>query len=805
VFPPTEEVIRGIVRFCREALENDETPVLLGYSLGKSQEMLSSLAEAGLPLMLHGAVHRLTQIYEQLGHTFPSYVRYESGRAKGHVIVCPPNAAQSAMLRAVGRARVAVLTGWAVDPNCRFRYGADAAFPLSDHADFPDLVEFVRRVAPQKVYTLHGFAADFAATLRELGFDAQALSEDEQMTLPLVRSGGRRTETKGEKRDVQDPGSSTLPADGLASAGPSETSPKSSTRFLAFAQACAAIASTSGKLEKVSTLAAFLRALSPDDLGRVTHWFTGIPFGATENKILSAGWALLRDALMTATGLAEADLRQVYLKHSDLGETAGELWQQRQALGPALSLLDVDETFRRLHAARGSSAKRPILTAALQRCSALEAKFLVKIITGDLRIGLKEGLVEEAIAGAFGVEADAVREANLLVGNVSEVAVLAREGRLAQAAVHPFHPMKFMLASPEPTAEAIWRRWETESPGAAASETAAALRETGPPPAAPVVWVEDKYDGIRCQLHKVSGRVALYSRDLKDITATFPELADAARELPADVVLDGEVLAMDGDRARPFAELQRRLGRREGDLFMRGEIPIRFLAFDLLWRDGASCLKEPLRERRRALETLTPLPELVRIAKVTSASSAEEIESAFAAARARGNEGLMIKDPASVYSPGRRGLAWLKLKKALATLDCVVVGAEYGHGKRKGVLSDYTFAVRDETTGELKTIGKAYSGLTDAEIAELTRHFLARVVRQHGRYHEVIPDTVLEIAFDRIQPSARHNSGLALRFPRIARIRTDKSVAEIDTVAAARRLVDAAEKPLSPQPTEKRR
>jgi DNA ligase-1 len=290
-------------------------------------------------------------------------------------------------------------------------------------------------------------------------------------------------------------------------------------------------------------------------------------------------------------------------------------------------------------------------------------------------------------------------------------------------------------------------------------------------------------------LHKAGPRLALYSRDLKDITGTFPDLADAARHLSADLVLDGEIVAMRDDIALPFAELQKRLGRREVDLFLREEVPIQFVGFDLLWRNGESFLNQPLAERRKALEALAPMPSLLRLSHVTPADSVEAIEAAFAAARARNNEGLLIKDPASLYMPGRRGLAWLKLKKAFATLDCVVVGAEYGHGKRNKVLSDYTFAVRDETTGELQTIGKAYSGLTDAEIAQLTHHFLERVIRTHGRYHEVEPDTVLEIAFDLIQPSRRHSSGLAMRFPRIVRIRADKSPAEIDTLATARRLV----------------
>lgn len=221
---------------------------------------------------------------------------------------------------------------------------------------------------------------------------------------------------------------------------------------------------------------------------------------------------------------------------------------------------------------------------------------------------------------------------------------------------------------------------------------------------------------------------------------------------------------------------------------MREEVPIQFVAFDLLWLNGKGLLDQRLVERRKALQDLEPLPASFRLARITRANTTQEIEAVFDAAQGRGNEGLMIKDPASLYSPGRRGLAWLKLKKPFATLDCVVIGAEYGHGRRNKVLSDYTFAVRDESSGELKVIGKAYTGLTDGEIARLTEHFLKTATRQHGRYFEVPPEVVLEIAFNRIQPSTRHNSGLALRFPRIVRIRTDKTIAEIDTLQRAQHL-----------------
>jgi len=779
-FPPTEDVMRGVVRFCKEALDNDETAVLYGYSLGKSQEMLCALADAGLPIVLHGTVFNMTKVYEQFGHCFPAYEKYEAGKAQGKVILCPPSVSGSAMLRNLGKTRCAVLTGWAVDPGCKYQYRCDAAFPLSDHADFPDLIEFVKQVRPKHVHTLHGFAGDFAATLRGMGFDASALSEDEQMELGLnVQSPKRSQESRVESRGQE----------GLL---PPMLDSRPSTAFLRFAETCAAIGATPSKLEKTRLLAEYLQSVERDYVPVVTIWFTGLPFAPGENRVLQVGWALLRDALCSIAAVDENEFHHIYLKHSDLGETAFELFERRNgAAGQGVQTLrEVHTVFEALQSARGPSAKLPLLINAFARGSPLEVKFLVKIITSDLRIGLKEGLVEEAVAKAFNVSADDVRNANLLLGSIGETARLAHENRLREASIEPFRPVKFMLASPEETAEDIWERLVVASRSSRGNEdlTEKAESDQSLLTSAATVWLEDKYDGVRCQLHKVGSRVALYSRDLKDITTTFHDVAESARHLDGDVIIDGEILAMRGEEVLPFAELQKRLGRREHDLFLREEVPIEFIAFDLLWLNSASKLNEPLRERRAQLEQLA-LPSGLRLARITQADSAAEIDAAFAAARDRNNEGLIAKDPQSIYSPGRRGLAWLKLKKALATLDCVVVGAEYGHGKRSKVLSDYTFAVRDERTGDLKTIGKAYSGLTDAEIAELTQHFLSRTIEKHGRFHVVAPDTVLEIAFDRIQESDRHSSGLAMRFPRIVRIRTDKTPGEIDTVRSARKLV----------------
>lgn len=785
-FPPTKAVMEGVIRFCREALDNEETPVLLGYSLGKSQELLCGLADAGLPLTLHGTVQKLTRIYEQFGQCFPPYSKYESSRARGTVLICPPNAVTASMLRNLGPARVAVLTGWAVDQNCRYRYQAHAAFPLSDHADFPDLVQMVKQVNPRQVYTLHGFAAEFAQTLRDLGYQAYALSEDEQLSLPLGLTLGNRP-TRAPSTVPPAPGRPAPASVALDNGSGAEPPPPSA--FDAFARVCASISQTARKLEKTALLADYLKGLAEPEVRLVATWFTGHPFPSIEGKVLQLGWALIRDALCGVAGIDHAAFGQSYLKHSDLGETALEILEKLAPATSTLSLVAVDRLFQELHAARGPLAKQPLLRSALTQCTALEGKYLVKILTGDLRIGLKEGLVEEGIAQAFPTQLGEVKSANLILGNIGETAVLAKRGQLSSATLVPFRPLKFMLASPEETAADIWLRAQAWS-GAAAAPTppASDLPLTLPTPApAPVVWMEDKYDGIRSQLHKVGDRVALFSRDLKEITTTFLDFADAVRPLAGNFILDGELVAMREGQILPFAELQKRLGRREGDLFLGQQIPVQFIAFDLLWLNGESWLNRPLRERRDQLESLTG--GVFHMSQIARARSDAEIEQAFTQARERGNEGLMIKDPASVYTPGRRGLAWLKLKKAYATLDCVVVGAEYGHGKRKAVLSDYTFAVREEVTGELKTIGKAYTGLTDLEIAQLTEHFLKKAIRQHGRYFEVVPDTVLEIAFDLIQPSDRHTSGLALRFPRIARIRSDKTPADIDTVQTAQKLV----------------
>ena len=537
------------------------------------------------------------------------------------------------------------------------------------------------------------------------------------------------------------------------------------------------VAATTRTSEKTSLLAQYLRSLTPEELPIAAVFLTGRPFAEADQRTTGLGWAAISAIVARIAGTQPGALGEAYDRFSDLGLAIEDVLRTAgHAPDPATepTLPEVAATYAAITAASGAAAKAAPLAELLARSSPLTAKYLVKILSGELRIGLREGLLEAAVAKAFERPLDEVKQAGMLNGDIGRTALLAREDRLGDSSLVLFHPLKFMLASP-------------------AEDAAEILARLGP-----IVWVEDKYDGIRCQLHRAGDAVRLYSRDLNDISRGFPEVVDAARDLDWSGILDGEILAWKDGVVLPFLQLQARLGRKDPSAAIREAIPVIFVAYDVLGlgsRDGVDVeplLAVPLRERRRRLEALgLPLAAeggRFALSHLVSVDSIDALEAAFDEARARRNEGLMVKDPDSGYSPGRRGYGWLKMKKALATLDCVVVGVEVGHGKRHGVLSDYTFAVRDEDSGQLVTIGKAYSGLTDAEIAEMTAWFTEHTLQTFGRYRVVEPTVVVEVAFDVIMRSNRHKSGFALRFPRIANLRRDKDPAEIDTLANVRAL-----------------
>lgn len=539
------------------------------------------------------------------------------------------------------------------------------------------------------------------------------------------------------------------------------------------------VAATTKTSEKTTILAAYLVGLTPDELPVAAVFLTGRPFPAADQRSLGVGWSGLAGAVLRLVGAPDDALRAAYDRSSDISAAVIEVLAtagHAPDAGAEPTLAEVRAAFDAIALASGAAAKAGILEALLTRTGPRTAGAIVKVLGGEVRIGLGEGLLEAAIAKAFDRPLADVKRAGMLTGDVGRTALLAREGRLGEATLTLFHPLKFMLASPAEVAAEIMTRL------------------------GPLVWVEDKYDGIRAQLHRSGGVVRLYPRDLHDISDQFPEVIEGARDLPWAGILDGEILAWKDGAVLPFLQLQARLGRKAPSHGIRAEAPVIFVAWDVLGlgtgADGEvhPMLEAPLEERRRILEALAlPLAAdggRFALSHLATAGSAEALEAAFAEARARRNEGLLVKDPTSPYTPGRRGLGWLKMKKALATLDCVVTGVEVGHGKRHGVLSDYTFAVRDERTDALVTIGKAYTGLTDAEIAEMTRWFEAHTISIHGRYRAVEPTVVVEIAFDVIMRSNRHRSGFALRFPRIVRLRPDRTAADADTLTAVRALYD---------------
>jgi len=554
------------------------------------------------------------------------------------------------------------------------------------------------------------------------------------------------------------------------------------------AETCGAVAATTKKTEKVSLVAAYLQSRSVADAALSAVFLSGRTFPAYDDRTLQVGGSILWRVVADLSGATEAQLTAAYKRHGDLGKATFDILLSTAPNQSPLALDQVAHAFTGIAAASGPAAKMKLIGDLLSSATALQAKYLVKIITGELRIGLKESQVEEAIAKAYSRPLADVRRANMLVGDIGETVILAAEDRLADARMRLFHPIGFMLATPAETAEDAFTEFEH-------------------------AIVEDKYDGIRAQAHISADKVRLFSRTLDDITATFPDLIPSLQSIGHDVILDGEILAWRNGQALAFSELQTRLGRKIVSAALQRDVPVTYVAFDVLYAANELVIDRPLTERSAMLDAIfteaaprlanpspqdqgsllfeseSPTEPRVLRAPQARADSTEDLDRLFEAAQERGNEGLMIKDVNSTYAVGRRGKSWLKLKRQLATLDVVVTAAEFGHGKRAGVLSDYTFAVRDGD--RLLNIGKAYSGLTDKEIAELTSWFTDHTVIDHGFVREVEPKIVLEVAFNAVMKSDRHNSGFALRFPRILRIRDDKPVDEIDTLSRAEEIYNS--------------
>ena len=522
---------------------------------------------------------------------------------------------------------------------------------------------------------------------------------------------------------------------------------------------CEQVARHNSRLRKVRILAKYLEALPDTDLSRAVRFLCCGPI-QSEDRAFSVGGSTLRAALLEASGWDPETLSLCYTQVGDTGETVGHLMRGISA-GEPLSLSEAEVLYARLYKQRRTAGKVELLRQIYLRYRPETLKFFVKIITGNLRIGLQAKMLEEAIAEATLTRLDDVRIANNRLGDLSQIAVAARQGTLDQIEARLFHPMDFMLAKPlDDVANLIHpEAW----------------------------WVEDKYDGFRSQAHAAHGRVAIFTRGMEDVTEAFPDVVEAFRAVEAGVVVDGEILAWGNDRALPFAVLQQRIARKKLTAGLVERVPVIFMAYDIVYANGKMLTGEPIESRRELLKSvLRGVP--VKIAPQWSQVNTTEIDEAFTAARGRGNEGLVIKRKGSLYEPGKRSGSWMKIKRPHGTLDVVITAAEQGSGRRAIYLSDYTFAVRDGD--KFLNVGKAYSGLTDEEVRALTRVLRGLTNERFGKVALVRPEVVLEVAFDGVQKSPRHKSGYSLRFPRILRWRRDKTAGESDTLDRVKELYE---------------
>ena len=556
--------------------------------------------------------------------------------------------------------------------------------------------------------------------------------------------------------------------------------------FLYFVSICEKIQSSTSKNTKVNILSEYLTKLSSESLPIATRFFGGRIFPKGSALSLNLGFTTIMNTLCEIAEVTASDIQQIYLKYGDLGKLAEyaitkkhtvPLFQQPEGQS-LLTLPYIFSTLKKIADIEGAGSnkdKKKNFAGLLISCSPTEGKYLIKIINGEMRIGLVEGLVELAIAKAFNYQTKDVREAMLVSGDIGHVSLLAKNRMLNTAEVRPLQPLSFMLADVMFTVAEVISYYDK------------------------ALICEYKYDGIRVQLHKFRDEIKMFSRKLDDITSAFPELAEAAKNVSlssssfrnSDFILDGEIMAFRNSKPLHFQELQKRLRRKKFTEKFTEIVPVVYIVFDILYLGGEQLIKHPLTKRKEILSRIEFKKPLLN-STYTITNSIRNIVELFNQSKDTGHEGLVVKDPSSQYQPGKRGRYWIKLKKELDTIDAVIVIGEYGHGKRAGVLSDYTFAVRDpsDSGNSLKVIGKAYSGLTDKEIDEMTIKLRLSAIRNEGYRLIVRPEIVLEIAFDNIQLSNRHNSGFSLRFPRIKSIRTDKDLADIDTLQKVRQIYE---------------
>ena len=551
-----------------------------------------------------------------------------------------------------------------------------------------------------------------------------------------------------------------------------------STLFKSLAEVLERVEATKKRLKIIDLTARFLLLLNADEVEPAISMILGRAFPKWSQKKLDVSWATLTVILQRITDANWEVFREAFSETGDVGSAVKLVFERinpkKQALllEKTLTITEVRRLFLSISGAVGSGSrekKERLISALLGNASPVEAKYLARIFLGEMRTGLHEGLMEQAVAKAFDVQLAAVQKASMVLGDIGEAAFIAKTGkeRLLEIGFQVFRPVKLMLAQ-------------------VASDVAEAVVNHGGKTA-----FEFKYDGARVQIHKGGSVVRVFSRRLTDVTESLPEVVDAveANLGASDAIVEGEVVALD-KKGRPiaFQHLMRRFRRVHKVRDMAEKIPIRLFLFDILYLNGKSLISLPYIQRRKILtDNAGEIPLTAQLVTGQKNLAEKFLKQAMDA----GHEGLMAKKIDSSYTPGSRGKRWLKIKPVLDSLDLVITAAEYGYGRRHGWLSDYYLAARDPVTGEFLNVGKTFKGLTDAEIIEMTRRLKELAVRENRNKVVVIPRIVVEVAYNEIQRSPKYKCRIALRFARISRIRDDKGPQDADTIDRVRAIFES--------------
>jgi DNA ligase-1 len=544
------------------------------------------------------------------------------------------------------------------------------------------------------------------------------------------------------------------------------------------AELCERLEATSKRTAMVNLVADFLNQLNADEVEPAVSMMLGRAFPKWDQRVLEISWATLSAVIKRLTNVNWTDFREAFAKTGDIGAATKILFEsskiRRQVtlFEKPLTILEVRRALEAIAEIAGYSSrerKERLVEALFSQASSVEAKYLVKIIIGEMRTGFYEGLMELAVSKAFNIPFNDVQTATMLSGDIAEVAKLAKlhgkEG-VSKLQLQVFRPIRPMMAQNCENLEEV-------------------LREHGGETA-----FEYKLDGARIQIHKCNDNIRIFSRRLTDVTESLPEIVELVRNhvKAGKVVLEGEVVAIGEDRSPMlFQHLMRRFRRVHKIEEMQRQIPVELYLFDILFLNDQSLIDLPYIERRRKLgEICGDIPLTRQLITKSSEDAKRFLEEAVEA----GHEGLMAKKLDSAYTPGIRGKRWFKIKKTLEPLDLVIVGAEWGYGRRHNWLSDYYLAARDSETGEFMVVGKTFKGLTDEEFVRMTQRLKELTIEKRPHGVVVAPKVVVEVAYNEIQKSPKYECGMALRFARITRIREDKSPEEADTIQRVREIYE---------------